>query len=67
MIDFDKDFTSPTFTNCPNCPFFKISLGPVGHFVEIINFFSCIASNKTFGNPSNLELKINTSANLIYG
>ena len=34
---------------------FKISLGPVGQFADITNFFKVIASSNTLGKPSNLE------------
>ena len=39
----------------------KISLGPVGQFVDIMNFFNTAASNNTLGNPSNFEVNMNKS------
>ena len=43
------------------------TIGPVGQFVEIINFLSAKLSNKTFGKPSNFEDKTNKSDCLING
>ena len=34
----------------PYFPFERISLGPVGQSVEIMNFFNTAASNNTFDN-----------------
>ena len=39
----------------------NISFGPVGHLVEITNFFRAKPSIKTFGKPSVLEVKIKIS------
>ena len=43
------------FKREPPCPLSKISEGPVGQSLEITNLFKVIASNNTFGRPSNLE------------
>jgi hypothetical protein len=45
----------------------RISDGPVGQLLEIINFFSVKASSKTFGGPSYFELKTNKLEFLRYG
>ena len=45
----------------PPLPFNKISFGPVGQLLEMINFFNDKASNNTLGNPSYLDDSMNNS------
>ena len=54
-----------TLNKNPAFPFSKISLGPVGQFDDIINFFKTWASNNTLGSPSYNEVKIKISDDLI--
>ena len=56
---------SPIRNKSPAFPFKSISLGPVGQSVEIIYFLKNCASKRTFGKPSNFEVRIKISQFLI--